>query len=229
MFKLDQASEKSILNMLLDNKLINKEQINRISTVSSEGGKSKIETALELEFTTENKILEVLSKSYSLPIVELKNYSLDEKLKDIIPINYVKENFMVPFEISGNTLKIAISDASKLSLMKNIKTITQMNPELYAASISDTNNFINGITKSENKNNIKKASTTEKKIKKENYDEIEDDSEVVKVLVAKPFNISVKTSSSKVILTVEFFWFIVAPEIWYVLLSIVNVKLSVPE
>ena len=180
MFKLDQASEKSILNMLLDNKLINKEQIDRINTVSSEGGKSKIETALELEFTTEDKILEVLSKSYSLPIVELKNYSLDDKLKNIIPINYIKENFMVPFEISGNTLKIAISDASKLSLMKNIKTITQMNPELYAASISDTNNFINGITKSENKNNIKKASTTEKKIKKENYDEIEDDSEVVK-------------------------------------------------
>ena len=79
MFKLDQASEKSILNMLLDNKLINKEQINRINSVSLEGGKSKIETVLELDFTSENKILEVLSKSYSLPIVELKNYLLDEK------------------------------------------------------------------------------------------------------------------------------------------------------
>ena len=43
----------------------------------------------------------------------------------------------MPFEISGKNIKIAIADASKLSLLKNLKTITGLEPELYAASISD--------------------------------------------------------------------------------------------
>ena len=53
--------------------------------------------------------------------------------------------------------------------MKNIQTITQMNPELFAASISDINNFINRIKISDpkisNKENI--AQQGKKKIKTE--------------------------------------------------------------
>ena len=44
--------------------------------------------------------------------------------------------------MAGGILKIAIADASKLGLMKNLKTITKMEPELYAATISDINDFI---------------------------------------------------------------------------------------
>ena len=47
----------------------------------------------------------------------------------------------MPFEMSGGVLKIAIADASKLGLMKNLKTITKMEPELYAATISDINDL----------------------------------------------------------------------------------------
>ena len=117
----------------------------QIQSVSKEVGTTRLETALNRELTNEVEIRKTLSESYSLPIVELKKYKLDDKLKKIIPFNYLEENSLVPFEFANNTLKIAIPDASKLSLMKNIKTITQMDPELYAANISDINNFINRI------------------------------------------------------------------------------------
>ena len=143
--RLDNTSEQNILNMLMENKIINAEQMKQIQSVSKEVGKTKLETALDRELTSENEIRKTLSESYSLPIVELKKYKLDDKLKKIIPFNYLEENSLVPFEFANNTLKIAIPDASKLSLMKTIKTITQMDPELYAASISDINNFINRI------------------------------------------------------------------------------------
>ena len=142
MLRLDDTSEQNILNMLMENKIINAEQMKQIQSVSKEVGTTRLETALNRELTNEVEIRKTLSESYSLPIVELKKYKLDDKLKKIIPFNYLEENSLVPFEFANNTLKIAIPDASKLSLMKNIKTITQMDPELYAASISDINNFI---------------------------------------------------------------------------------------
>ena len=178
MLRLDDTSEQNILNMLMENKIINAEQMKQIQSVSKEVGKTKLETALDRELTSEDEIRKTLSESYSLPIVELKKYKLDDKLKKIIPFNYLEENSLVPFEFANNTLKIAIPDASKLSLMKNIKTITQMDPELYAASISDINNFINRIKISDPKITEKEHKTFQAK-KKPKVEEVEDDSGVI--------------------------------------------------
>ena len=106
MLRLDDTSEKNILNMLMDHKMINSEQMKRIMNTSKEIGKTKLETAIELELANEDEIVKILSDSYSLPRVELKNYKLDNKLKKVIPFNYIEENSLVPFEISNNTLKI---------------------------------------------------------------------------------------------------------------------------
>jgi len=144
--KLDAASEQNILNMLMDHSLIQISDMEKIKKMSAEIGKSKLETAFELNLADEKKILNTLANSYSLPIVDLTKYQVDDKLKNIIDSNYIKKNSLVPFEKSGNVLKIAIPDASKLSLMKNLKTTTQMDPELFAASISDINLFIEKLT-----------------------------------------------------------------------------------
>ena len=67
-------------------------------------------------------------------------------------------------------LKIAIADASKLGLMKNLKTMTKMEPELFAASISDINEFISRLSKQE----IQKISDKNVKVEKveKNKDEL---------------------------------------------------------
>ena len=143
---LDASSEQNILNMLMDQSAISTDQMNKIKSMSKEVGKSKLETAFELNLTNENKILSLLSKTYSLDVVDLKKHVVTDKLKKIVPIDYIRNNTLVPFEIHGEILKIAIPDGSKLSLMKNLKTMTKMEPELYAASITDISDFIDRMS-----------------------------------------------------------------------------------
>ena len=181
MLRLDNTSEQNILNMLMDHSIISSEQMHQITTMSKEVGKSKLETAFELNLATEKKILKLLSTAYSLPIVDLKLYKTDEKLKKIVDARYIKENSLVPFEISDETLKIAIPDASKLSLMKNLKTITKMDPELYAASITDINDFISRLV-GEDTAETKRIDTKKTKleqVKKKERDLVEVGSEVI--------------------------------------------------
>jgi len=140
--RLDNTSEQNILNMLMESSSISADQVSKINTTSAEIGKTKLETALELNFTNEEKILKTLSSTYSLPIIDLSKKVIDPKIKKIIDLRYIQDNLLVPFEMSGGALKIAIADASKLGLMKNLKTMTKMEPELFAASISDVNEFI---------------------------------------------------------------------------------------
>ena len=147
--RLDNTSEQNILNMLMESSGISTDQMSKINTTSSEIGKTKLETALELNFTDEEKILKTLSSTYSLPSIDLSKKVIDPKIKKIIDLRYIQDNLLVPFEMSGGVLKIAIADASKLGLMKNLKTMTKMEPELFAASISDINEFISRLLKQE--------------------------------------------------------------------------------
>ena len=147
--KLDATSEQNILNMLMESSSISSEQMSKINATSQEIGKTKLETAFELNFTDEDKIVKILSTSYSMDIIDLKKTVIDPKIKKIIDMRYIQDNSLVPFQMGGGVLKIAIADASKLSLMKNLKTMTKMEPELYAASISNLNSFIERFTKSE--------------------------------------------------------------------------------
>ncbi|MBC8295576.1 MAG: hypothetical protein H8E55_07260, partial [Pelagibacterales bacterium] len=176
--KLDSASEQNILNMLMESSIISSDQMSKINSTSAEIGKSKLETAFELNFADEDKILKVLSSNYSLAIVDLKNKVIDPKIKKIIDPRYIQDNSLVPFEITNGTLKIAIADASKLSLMKNLKTMTKMEPELYAASISNINEFIDRLTKQDSKK-ISAHSVKVEKIEKNKDEIIEVGSEVI--------------------------------------------------
>jgi len=173
--------------MLQEHAILNQETLQKVEKISNEIGKSKIETIYDLKISTEQEILKLVSSSYSLPIVSLSQYTLTEELKRIVPFAYIRDNFLVPFEIQDNVIKIAISDGSKLSLMKNLKTITQMEPELFAATISDIQDFIHRIEDKTDshpnqfkKSSLKEYDLEEKKRVEEEIVPIENESEVIK-------------------------------------------------
>lgn len=187
MLLLDKSSEQNLINMLQEHAILNQETLQKVEKISNEIGKSKIETIYDLKISTEQEILKLVSSSYSLPIVSLSQYTLTEELKRIVPFAYIRDNFLVPFEIQDNVIKIAISDGSKLSLMKNLKTITQMEPELFAATISDIQDFIHRIEDKTDshpnqfkKSSLKEYDLEEKKRVEEDIVPIENESEVIK-------------------------------------------------
>jgi hypothetical protein len=98
MLKLNETSEQSILNMLVEHKSITSQQLQQIETLSREGGKSKLETSFELNITDTSKILNILSEAYSLPKVELKKIVITDKIKQLAGLRYLRENIIVPFE-----------------------------------------------------------------------------------------------------------------------------------
>ena len=90
--RLDLTSEQNILNMLLDHSVIDNNQLSKINSTSNEIGKSKLETAFELNITNEDKILKLLSSSCSLDMIDLTERKIDEKLKKILDIRFIEEN-----------------------------------------------------------------------------------------------------------------------------------------
>ena len=111
-------------------------------------------------------------------------------------------NFVAPFKVEGKTLHIAIPDSSKLSLMRNLKTITKKNIELHAAKVSQISDFIEKLlaesgdvtTETIKKKNKEKTKTFDSDLAEagevldtkpeEDIEAIENESEVIKFSTA---------------------------------------------
>ena len=142
MLKISRESEINLINVLIDNDIISGKDLVNIKKVSTEGNKSQIDAVFELKLTDEKKILDVLVKEQSLDTIDLSKVEISDEIKTVLPSNYININFVAPFKIEGNTLHIAISDSSKLGLMRNLKAITKKNIELHAAKVSQISDFI---------------------------------------------------------------------------------------
>jgi len=142
MLKISRESEINLINVLIDNDIISGKDLVKIKKASAEGNKSQIDAVFELKLTDEDKILNVLVKEQNLEVVDLSKAEISDEIKTVLPSNYINMNFVAPFKVDGKTLHIAISDSSKLGLMRNLKAITKKNIELHAAKVTQISEFI---------------------------------------------------------------------------------------
>ena len=145
MINISRESEINLINILIDQDIISGKDLAEIKKISGEGNKSQLDAVFELNLTDEQKILDLLVKDQSLDVIDLSTVQVTDELKNVLPSNYINMNFIAPFKIDGRNLHIAISDISKLSLMRNLRTITKMDIELHAAKVSDISNFVDQL------------------------------------------------------------------------------------
>ena len=172
MIKISRESEINLINILIDQDVISGKDLIDIKKKSSEGDKSQIEAVFELNLTDEDKILDLLVKEQSLEIADLANSEITDEIKSILPSNYINMNFIAPFKIEGNILHIAIPDSSKLSLMRNLKTITKKDIELHAAKLTDISIHISRLSAEGETTiqSIQEANANAEKVKTFDYD-----------------------------------------------------------
>ena len=166
MLKISRDSEVNLINILIDQDIISGADLGKIKQASQDGNKSQIDAIFELELTDESKILDLLVKEQNLDIVDLSTQIVSDEIRAVLPSNYINMNFIAPFKIDENVLHIAIPDSSKLSLMRNLKTITKKNIELHAATVSQISNFIELILSEGGEVTAKSISDANKTIEK---------------------------------------------------------------
>jgi len=196
MIRLDNTSEQSIIAMLRDNNILKSDQVKQIETLSKESGKSQLETAFELNITNESEIAKLLSESFSIPLAKLDQVKITKDIKKYAELRYLKDNIIIPFAIEGDIIKVAIADGSKLSLLKNIQSLTKLEPELHAASLKEIGQFIIRLDKGE-KANAQKTEKIQQVKKKESAVPLEVESDVI-AFVDKILNEAIKLETSDI-------------------------------
>ena len=92
---------------------------------------------LEDNLVTEDDIIAAVSRNYALRKINLTEQTVKKEAVKKLPKDFILENQILPFELVGRILKIALFDPTKSTLAGKIKSMTGCNVELYVAKPSN--------------------------------------------------------------------------------------------
>ena len=92
---------------------------------------------LEDKKIIEDDLVTVLSRNYALRKIILSEQIIKKDALAKVPKDFITQNEMVPFELNGRILKVAIFDPTKSTLVGKLKSMTGCNIELYITKPSN--------------------------------------------------------------------------------------------
>ena len=96
-----------------------------------------LEYLIDDKLVSEDDIVSAVSRNYALRKTILTEQNIKKEAVKKLPKDFIMENEMLPFELNGRILKIALFDPTKSTLAGKIKSMTGCNVELYVAKPSN--------------------------------------------------------------------------------------------
>jgi type IV pilus assembly protein PilB len=97
-------------DMLLQAKLIKQEQLaSALDYQKAIGGKLGV-ILVKLNFIKEDKLAEFLSEQQNIPVVKLKDHTIDPALMKLVPKDFAEKHELLPLSQEGNTLTVVTPD-----------------------------------------------------------------------------------------------------------------------
>jgi len=104
------AAQTSILKYLQENNLVNDETVRKVLLERSRTNKTEEAIIKDLNVVSDLDLTKAKSAIFGIPFVDLSTISVPESIIAEIPIDNLAKYRAVPFERSGNVVKIAMED-----------------------------------------------------------------------------------------------------------------------
>jgi hypothetical protein len=123
-------NSNSLLDLLVSFGSFTEDNYKQIQYKVADSGNDAVQTAIDLNFTNEDDIANIISTAYGLKKVDLKNYNSADNIDYIkrnIPFqdNFVQQNHIIPFDITDDLIKVAIYDPTSLNSIKELKLLSK--------------------------------------------------------------------------------------------------------
>ncbi|MEW6455733.1 MAG: type IV-A pilus assembly ATPase PilB [Acidobacteriota bacterium] len=114
-------------DFLLKEKLITKEQLDIALEYQKKNGIKLGSALLKLGFVTEDEIINVLSKQYGYPAINISKFDVEPEIIKLIPADVARKYIILPIHRIGTILTVAMSDPTNLTAIEDVKFITNLN------------------------------------------------------------------------------------------------------
>jgi type IV pilus assembly protein PilB len=123
--------------ILLQRGIIQKSQLEQAEISASQNGGIVNSSLVKLGFINENELTEILSKEYSLPVVDLDDVAVDKELAAHLPHNIALKYSIIPLDLNGSILHVAMMDPSNIIAINDLRFITGFDIKVSVARESE--------------------------------------------------------------------------------------------
>ncbi|AKL95270.1 type IV pilus assembly protein PilB [Clostridium aceticum] len=130
-------------DILVSSGLITEEQLKIVLDLQKKRGKKLGELLIEEGFVTENQIIEVLEFQLGVPHMNLNKYYISPTAPKKISENLARKHLIIPINIIGEKLIVAMADPLNLLAIDDVKLATGLDVDIVIATTNDILNAIN--------------------------------------------------------------------------------------
>lgn len=142
-----RTKRKSLGEILIESSSLTEEQLKEALSFQGKGEKRKLgEILVEKEFVTEEDMLKALAYQLELPYYEkLPINDIDPSLIDNIPIQFSRDNLILPIARDDFNVTVAVADPLNIFPMDDLRLILSTNINMIVCSPSIINHSINRV------------------------------------------------------------------------------------
>jgi len=97
----------------------------------------------------ELEIVEALTAQYGFPYMPLERYQINTECAGAVPENVARQYNVVPLDIIGGLLTVAMSNPLNDRAIEDIEMITKHKMQVFISTVSSINEAINDLYKGE--------------------------------------------------------------------------------
>ncbi|MDY7107109.1 MAG: type II/IV secretion system protein, partial [Planctomycetota bacterium] len=133
---LDTATRLQLGEQLVDRGVITSAQLEQALEHQRQKGHKKLlgEVMVELNFASEQQVLEVIAEGYDVPFITQTAKLADPKVVELLPRNFVEEHKVLPLFLVRGVLTLAVSEPANLFLVEEVQRLTGYDVQIVAAT-----------------------------------------------------------------------------------------------
>jgi type IV pilus assembly protein PilB len=127
---------KKLGEILKSSGLISEHQLQEaLESQKGEGGMIG-EVLVKLGFVGEIDIVQALTTQYGFPYMPVENYELNHEMTKTIPENVAQQYALVPIDVMGDILTVAMSNPLNDRAIEELEKLTQKKVQVFISTVS---------------------------------------------------------------------------------------------
>ena len=145
-----QQTPRRLGNLLVERGYLTAEKLQDALAQQHQNGQNKLlgEILVDLEFCTDDQVVECLAAEYGVPYAKLDARLYDPKVVELLPREYVEANLVMPLFLVRGNLTLAVSEPSNLFVIDEVRALTTYNVQIVAATAKDIRRMLTSLPNS---------------------------------------------------------------------------------
>jgi len=137
MLPLKKNITKRLGELLIERKIISKDNLDKALVIQKEKGGLIGEILVDLGFAKEEDIAQALTAQYGFPFLPLANYEIEPEVIKSIPENVCSQYCIMPVDRIGDSLTLAMSNPLNNSAIEDVEEVTKCSVQIFVSTTSD--------------------------------------------------------------------------------------------